>query len=118
MPNPVIHFEFAAHNLNVMAPFYHQVFGWSVEYDPETEYSLVSTNDEAGIDGGMVEAQGETPSGLRIYIEVDDLEQALAQVEKGGGMVVEDPSDEPGMVRYALIADPEGNVVGLVEREG
>lgn len=43
---------------------------------------------------------------------VDDLEQALAQVQEGGGEVVGDIMDEP-YGRFGWFMDPDGNKVEL-----
>ena len=42
---------------------------------------------------------------------------ALDAVEAHGGRTVVDISVIPGVVTWALFADPEGNVVGLVHSE-
>ena len=49
------------------------------------------------------------------YIGVDDAEGALKQVEQLGGKTIQPPVQVPGGVTFALFADPEGHVVGLVK---
>lgn len=39
----------------------------------------------------------------------------LQQVERLGGKTIQPPVQVPGGVKFALFADPEGHVVGLVK---
>jgi predicted enzyme related to lactoylglutathione lyase len=49
------------------------------------------------------------------YVEVAELEPAVSRIEDLGGKRVMGLMDVPGGPSIALIADPEGHVVGLVE---
>jgi len=51
---------------------------------------------------------------VTFYIQVPDINQHLGTIEQAGGRTVL-PHTETDMVTFALFADPEGNVVGLVE---
>jgi predicted enzyme related to lactoylglutathione lyase len=46
---------------------------------------------------------------------VDDINSVIAQATKLGGTVVQEPQQAPG-VSFALIADPQGHVVGLAQQ--
>jgi predicted enzyme related to lactoylglutathione lyase len=75
-------------------------------------YGIVD-NDGNGINGGV----GGSPDGsghVTFYVHVDDINESLQQAESMGGKTVM-PRTELEMVTLALFADPEGNVVGLVE---
>ena len=50
---------------------------------------------------------------VTIYVEVPDLDAALAKVQANGGSTVLPPSDVPGGPKLAQFADPDGNVIGL-----
>ena len=52
---------------------------------------------------------------VRIYVQVPDLQAALAKAEGMGAKVVMPITEIPGAVTMALFADPDGNVVGLVK---
>jgi predicted enzyme related to lactoylglutathione lyase len=45
------------------------------------------------------------------------MEGALADTKRLGGRVVQDPVSVPG-VSFALIADPQGHIVGLAQQLG
>ncbi len=49
--------------------------------------------------------------GLRAYIYVADVADALERVTANGGRVIEPPHRD-GTLRVALFADPAGNVLG------
>ena len=55
------------------------------------------------------------PNRVTFYVQVDDIE---AHLEKAGGMgakVVLPVTTIPNLATFALLADPEGNVVGLLQ---
>lgn len=65
---------------------------------------------QAGVAGGGI---GEGAAAVSFYIQVPDLDLALADVTAGGGTVVLPPTEvAPGVV-IATFADPAGNVIGL-----
>jgi predicted enzyme related to lactoylglutathione lyase len=77
-------------------------------------YAYLHTDTGKGIDGGVGASAGGLSPGLTFYVQVEDLDQALARAaELGAGKVLQPPSDVPGVGRFAVFADPEGNRVGL-----
>jgi predicted enzyme related to lactoylglutathione lyase len=113
MPNPVVHFEVLGKDADALKRFYGDTFQWELESVMPT-YAMVKTGGENDVAGGV----GATPDGdghVTFYIEVADLDAALAQVAANGGSTVQPPMDVPGGPSIALFADPEGHVVGLVK---
>ena len=49
------------------------------------------------------------------YVRVADINQTLAKVTDLGGTVVMPKFSPDGTAQLALVADPEGHVVGLTE---
>jgi uncharacterized protein len=50
----------------------------------------------------------------RIYVRVDDLPAYLERAERLGGRRLVEPTDLPGgFGTFAVLADPDGNQVGL-----
>lgn len=113
MPNPVVHFEISGRDGEALRRFYRGAFGWEVNADNPMDYGVVEPQGE-GIGGGIT--AGDAPSAV-FYVQVDDMRAALDAVEAHGGRTVVDVSVIPGVVTWALFADPEGNVVGLVHSE-
>jgi predicted enzyme related to lactoylglutathione lyase len=114
--NPVVHFEVLGQDASALRRFYSEAFGWPLGAadDGPMEYSMVHIKDQGGIDGGI----GKAPQGrghVTFYVGVDDPKAALARVEQLGGRTVQAPVEIPGGVTFALFADPEGHVVGLLK---
>ena len=67
-----------------------------------------------GIGGGVGQGPPGYPGHVTFYVEVPDVEAALATAESLGGTRMMGP-DEPmeGLV-IGMFSDPEGHVVGLV----
>jgi len=114
--HPVVHFEVLGRDASALRAFYSEAFGWPVgpADDGPMEYSMVHIRDAGGIDGGI----GKAPDGaghVTFYVGVDDPQATLAQVERLGGTTIQPPVAIPGGVTFALFADPEGHVVGLLK---
>jgi len=71
--------------------------------------------DGAGIGGGV----GVGPEGydghVTVYVEVPDVESALAKAESLGGTRVMGPDKVTDEVEIGLFNDPEGHLVGVVK---
>ncbi|HEX4214231.1 MAG TPA: VOC family protein [Candidatus Dormibacteraeota bacterium] len=115
--NPVVHFEVLGRDARALRRFYEGAFGWPLaepDGDP-TAYTMVHFGDTGGIDGGIGTAP-EGPGHATFYVGVDDLGATLARVERLGGRTVQAPVQIPGGIAFALFADPEGHVLGLVKQ--
>ena len=112
MANPVVHFEVVGSDGARLQKFYGDLFGWQINADNPMNYGIVDNGGE-GINGGI----GQAPDGSRQitwYVQVDNIDDYLAKAESIGGKTVM-PRTEMDMVTFGMVADPEGNVVGLVE---
>lgn len=113
--NPVLWFEVVGKDGKKLRDFYGKLFGWQIQLDTSSgfDYGMVSAAD-GGVGGGI----GTSPDGssgfATFYVEVDDLDKALATAEKLGGKTVMPPTVIPGMeLKFAYFSDPEGHVIGL-----
>ena len=52
---------------------------------------------------------------VTVYVAVDDPQKYLDKVEQMGGKTVMPVTEMPDMVTFALFADPQGSLVGLVK---
>ena len=78
------------------------------------DYGVVAAA-ERGIAGG-IGASGDGPGHVTFYVEVDDPADYLARAERLGGTTVMPPTDIPGCgLTVAMLADPEGHVIGLMK---
>ena len=104
----IAHVEFPADDIERATRFYTAVAGWEFGNMPEfPDYALFRN--------GAVGLRGKTaPAAIRLYIEVDSLEDALAAALANGGTQVEPPTEiGGGMGRFAVVLDTEGSEVGL-----
>ena len=114
MGNPVIHFEVSGNDGPALQQFYASMFDWKIDSSNPMGYGLVDTDsDGQGIGGGVTAA--EAGPSVSIYVEVPDLEAALAKASGLGGKTIVEPTVIPDMVTFAMFADPEGNMIGLVK---
>lgn len=113
MAHPVVHWEIGGRSGDKLQAFYGDLFDWSVE-DTGQDYWLVAPAGEGGIGGGIMQVVGEIPPYVTIYVRVEDLGAALSRAEELGGRTVKPPTPITGMGSFALLEDPEGNVVGLL----
>lgn len=128
--NPVVHFEMPAKDKNRMAKFYTKTFGWKTnQLGPDMgNYVLVQTGetDEKGmlkepgmINGGFADKTKDN-KGPSLVIAVDDIKEAMKNVEEAGGKVLGGqkpgvPDDIPGVGLYVLFVDTEGNRMGMLQ---
>ena len=108
-----MHFEVTGRDGKKLQDFYAKTFGWKVNADNPMNYGIVE-GQEGGIGGGISAGDGGTKQ-VTVYIAVDNAQAYLDKVESKGGKTVMPVTEIPGMVILAQFADPEGNVVGLVD---
>ena len=113
MPNAVTHFEILGVNGKALQDFYAQLFDWKIDTNNPMSYGIIQPSD-GGIGGGI----GQTPNmvgHVTFYVEVDDLDAYLKKAESLGGRTMMPPMELPGMVSFALLADPEGHLIGIAK---
>ncbi len=120
MGQPVVHFEIIGSDTEALRSFYSELFGWEFDTDNPVNYAVVPreghTNpDGIGIGGGL----GAAPEGygghVTFYVEVPDVEAALAKAESLGGSRMMGPETVFEGTEIGLFTDPEGHVVGVVK---
>jgi uncharacterized protein len=106
----ITHIEFPADDVERAKRFYGAIAGWEFsEFSPR--YWVFRTG---ATTGGGIGVRGESVgTTVRNYIEVPDLEAAVAAAEANGGTVTTPPSEVPGQGRFAAVLDPEGTEIGL-----
>ncbi|MFN2614712.1 MAG: VOC family protein [Actinomycetota bacterium] len=117
MENRVERFEIAATDLKGLKVFYEELFGWAASSDNPSRYSLVEPRD--GIKGLIFKADPGVPTFVTIYVEVEDVEQQLKRAEQLGGTIYvpATQSPVPGERCFGVFGDPEGNIIGVCQRD-
>lgn len=116
MGQPVVHFEIASLRPGEATEFYSKLLGWKIDANNPMQYGMINPADGAGINGGIYQSE-EGRSFTLIYAAVKDVDAVLKRAVALGGTIVKPVEVIPGMVTYALFADPSGNVMGLVKDE-
>ena len=122
MGQPVVHFENIGKDGDKLKSYYSELFGWEITSDNPMNYGIVqrdgNTNpDGAGIGGGISGAPEGYDGHVTFYIEVPDVEAALAKAESLGGSRVMGPDEVMEGLEIGLFNDPEGHLIGLVQSQ-
>lgn len=115
MAAPVTHFEINAKDGKRAQEFYSGLFDWKIKVVPEMNYGLVDTGWKGGIGGGIGQVDANSSPSATFYVQVEDVQAYLDKAARLGGKIVQPLVEIPDMVTYALFADPDGNVIGLVK---
>jgi len=95
------------------AKFYGDVVAWGTQDsgNPEMNYTLFTLGNR-GVAGLMPIPEEMAKSGGRPawlgYIFVDDVDAMCGQIEQEGGKVMRAPVTVPSIIRFAVVADPQG----------
>jgi predicted enzyme related to lactoylglutathione lyase len=120
MGQPVVHFEVIGRDGEKLRSYYSELFGWEFDSNNPMNYGVVqregNTNAEGiGIGGGVGGPGPDDYAGhVTFYVEVPDIEAALAKAESLGGTRMMGPDTMMEGLEIGLFTDPEGHVIGLV----
>jgi uncharacterized protein len=119
MGQPVVHFEVVGRDAAKLQSYYSELFGWQIDASNPMNYGIVqregNTNSEGvGIGGGV----GPGPEGydghVTFYVEVPDVEAALAKAEELGGSRMMGPDEVMEGLVIGMFNDPEGHTIGVI----
>jgi uncharacterized protein len=122
MGQPVVHFEIIGRDGDALQRYYSELFGWEIDANNPMKYGLVQREgnvnpDGIGIGGGI----GAGPDGydghVTVYVEVPDVEAALAQAESLGGTRMMGPDEVMEGLVIGLFTDPEGHTIGVMRSD-
>lgn len=123
--NSVVHFDIPAKDPAKAKKFYESAFGWTVNEIPGGNYWMAYTTETdmatqtptgRGINGGIVPTKGASAKYPVMYVSVPDIDTALKAVEAAGGKTVEPKTAMGEWGHYAMIKDPDGNIMGLYQK--
>jgi predicted enzyme related to lactoylglutathione lyase len=116
MGNKIVHIELGGDDAGAQSEFYSKLFDWHVEPMGDTYALWKSGTTQEDLGGGFRKLEeGEAGSQRTVvYIQVDDIEAKLAEIEGAGGRTIV-PKTEIGGGHgfFAWFADPHGTVVAL-----
>lgn len=109
-PGGVSYLRIPAPDAASLAGFYQAVFGWTTDGDPEMPNFADGTGHVIGHFQPDLPVGGD--AGVRPYIYVERIDEALGKVSARGGEVTVPPYPE-GNLWVALFRDPAGNIIGV-----
>ena len=124
MANAFFWYDVMTTDTRAAQKFYCDVVGWKLMNPgrPGEDYRVLSTNGHgvAGVMPFPADARATDVHPVWMgYIAVDDVDATAEKVRQEGGTVHRPPSEVPGVIRYSVVADPQGSgfliAKGLVE---
>jgi predicted enzyme related to lactoylglutathione lyase len=120
MGQPVVHFEVIGKDGEKLRSYYSDLFGWEMDANNPMNYGIVQREGNTNADGiGIGGGVGVGPEGyeghVTFYVEVPDVEAALARAESLGGSRLMGPAEVTEGVELGHLADPEGHIVGVIK---
>ena len=111
MGKPVVHFEIGCRDKAKTQAFYSQLFDWDITQAGPA----ANINTGAGGINGHITSLGHEPHNyVTVYVQVDDLQAYLDKATALGGKTLVKPVSIP-TGKFAWLADPDGNIVGLLQ---
>ena len=118
MTNAINWFEIPAVDMDRAVRFYQEVLGAQLRRETfhGEDIAVFARGTDRGVVGALVRREGFVPAtgGPLVYLDArGDLDGCVARAAKAGGRVVVPRTDIGPMGQFAIIADSEGNAVGL-----
>jgi len=111
--------ELMTHDVDKAGGFYTKLFGYTADTQStgEFDYTMFMNGDSPA--AGMMAIQPEMGEGIPdhwgIYLAVEDCDATVAKAESLGGKTVVPARDMPGTGKFAVVADPQGAVFGVIK---
>ena len=117
MSNKITWLEVASTDVPASGEFYRKLFDWPIVTDVATNYTMTSFGrGHTGIGFSPVdETQGVAPGSVLVYVDVDDIDAAIARAKKLGAPIYVDKTELPTVGWMAIFGDPGGNRIGVIE---
>ena len=110
--HPVVHFEIGGRDSAKTQAFYSKLFDWEItQAGPAAN---ISTGGTGGIDGHITALGHEPYNYVTVYVQVEDIQPYLDKAKALGGKTLI-PAVPIPTGKFAWIADPDGNLIGLLQ---
>lgn len=118
MSNRVTYFEIPSANPDAARRFYEQTFGWHFEQWGSQPYWFAHTGDdkERGINGAVMKEIGPQQPVINT-ITVNDIENAIRNIEDAGGKIIKTKKAIPAVGWLAFFTDPDDNIFGILQED-
>ncbi|MCP2635790.1 VOC family protein [Microbacterium sp. HD4P20] len=110
----ITHIDIPVTDLEKAKAFYSRLFGWDIAEAPGFEgYPMWRAPNQ--ISGGGLAPREDGFTQPRSYVEVDSIDDTVSAARDAGATVLMEKSEISPTSWWAIIADPDGNVIGLYE---
>ena len=118
MAHPVTWFQIQGRDATGLHDFYVKAFGWKSRPSPDGSGLFFVDAEDGGIAGGIGPLGDDSDQNVAVYIDVDDIDEALLKIEAAGGKssTYFPIARGDGQGTYAVFIDPAGNSIGLWQR--
>ena len=116
--------ELYTRDVEAAKAFYAAIAGWTFESMPMPDQNRVYWIAKVGDKpvAGILDMRGMLPDSdpphWLSYLEVDDVDRRLADIQRHGGKIARSPFDVPNFGRVAIGADATGAFLAWVSRKG
>ena len=117
--NTVVWWEINARDGRALTEFYRDILDWDCLFDEPSGIWNVGSGGDGGdgsIAGGIFTGKGRLPPHRCLYVQVDDIHGVTAKVEARGLPILQGPFETDGGSWLAFFRDPEGHMIGLLQR--
>ena len=112
-------YELTTTDLDAAQGFYAKVIGWTVgDSGMEGMDYRIARAGEAMVAGMMLPPAPGIPPNWGVYFAVDDCDAATKAAKATGATVHMEPTDIPGVGRFAALADPQGAAFSILAMDG
>jgi uncharacterized protein len=116
MAGEIVHLEMPSSDFTRSAAFYQKLFGWTtegVQSGGHLRFDLPGGVQGSWIRNALAQAPGPVP-----FVAVADVDKALEEAERNGGRVLVRRLMLGDRGRFGLLADFDGNVIGVLAVKG
>ncbi|MFN2421866.1 MAG: VOC family protein [Gemmatimonadota bacterium] len=110
--------ELLTRDVDRAAEFYSRLFGWGVRVQEfgGTPYTMFTLGDQPIAGALAMPESAEAPPSWLVYWGVSDCDDRVKAARADGAVVHVEPTDVPGVGRFAVLSDPRGAVFALVQQ--
>jgi len=115
--NRIFWLEIASNDIPSSAKFYQDLLGWPIVRDEEMDYTMTAfERGETGVGFSPVnEEQGVAPGSVLVYVNVPDVDAAIARAKELDAPIIVDKTEIPTVGWMAVFGDPGGNRIAVME---
>ncbi len=117
MSSKIAWLELASTDIPASAKFYSDLFGWPIVRDEEMDYTMTDfERGETGVGFSPVsEEQDVAPGSVLVYVDVADVDAAIARAKELGAPIILDKTEIPTVGWMAVLGDPGGNRIAVMQ---